>query len=156
MSDSVGVGIKKALKFTRTQADKAVTVGRFIATFQVVGEYNTEEGKEQISPNIKESKAAIDIDHKLPSTEFGSARWRIRVDARAASGAPLIASQEGRAPSLFLQLGWTQYKQDDPSTLSMIQTSAVEENRHPIWNEQLLYNNPPESDKPCIVYDIML
>lgn len=152
LADDVGVGIKKALKFTRTQGDKTVTVGRFVASFQIVGDYNSEEGKEQTKMTFKsnEPKAVADIDHALPENDFGSARWRIRVDARCATGCPVDPSLGGKAPSIFMQIGWTQYKQDDPSSLTMIQSSIIEESRYPVWNEQLLFNNPPESDKPCI------
>eukprot|EP00830_Metopus_es_P015123 TRINITY_DN4251_c0_g1_i2.p1 TRINITY_DN4251_c0_g1~~TRINITY_DN4251_c0_g1_i2.p1 ORF type:complete len:500 (+),score=89.87 TRINITY_DN4251_c0_g1_i2:417-1916(+) len=90
----------------------------------------------------------VDIDRALPASDFGTAKWRIRVDARCAIGGPLNAVTKDGFPSLYLQIAWTQYKQEEPSSLSLIQTGVVDDNRHPIWNEQLLYNNPPESDKP--------
>ena len=153
LGDSVGVGIKKALKFSRSQGDKTVTVGRFVATFQIVGDYNTEENKEspQQSKMNEPQQQVQDIDRQLPDPDFGSARWRIKIGAHCATNAPVNAEAGGRAPSIFLQIGWTQYKQDDPSTLTMIKSNVVEESRHPVWNDLLLFNNPPESDKPCIL-----
>jgi hypothetical protein len=151
LTDTVGLGVKKALKFTRAQAGKSVTVGRFVATFKVVGDYNTEEDH-VADPDAKanEPKAMVDIDRALPASDFGMAKWRVRTDIRCGVGGPLNAVTKDGFPSLFVQIGWTQYKNEEPSTLSIIQSGVVEDNRHPIWNEQLLYNNPPESDKPCM------
>ncbi len=148
--DVAGLGVKKALKFTRTQSEKVVTVGRFVANFKVVGDYNAEDEEKEGAERKLEPKAMVDIDRALPAADFGLAKWRVRVDARCAIGGPLNAVSKDGFPSLYLQIGWTQYKQEEPSTLSLLQTCVVDDNRHPIWNEQLLFNNPAESDKPCI------
>jgi len=146
--DSEGVGVKKVLKFTRTQADKTVTVGRFLAAFKIVGDYNAGSAEGEYEP-FKNSKVPTDIDRTLPSIEFGLSKWRVRVDARCCIGGPLNVVAKDGFPSLFIQTGWSQYKHEEPSSLTLIESSVSEDNRNPIWNEQLLLNNPAESDRPC-------
>ena len=155
--DSVGVGVKKALKFTRMQGDKTVTVGRFVVDFQIAGDYNAGEA-EGLRSGIenRELKAMADIDRVLPACDFGLNKWRVRIDARCAVGCPLNLIAKDGFPSMFMQIGWSQYKHEEPSTLNIVETSLIEENRHPIWNEQILLNNPGESDKPSKSFRVMV
>lgn len=143
--ESEGVGVKKPLKLTRSQGGNIVTVGRFLATFKVVGDYNPEELPQ--SSDIKKSqlKSMMDLTHELPPIDFGFSKWRVRVGAYCAIGAPSAAA---KFPSLALETGWSQYKHEEPSAFTMISTGVIEENRHPVWNEELVMNNPTESDKP--------
>ncbi len=143
---SVGVGVKKPLKFARSQGDKTLTVGRFVATFKIRGEYNPEG--ESIKSRPQEPNAVSDIDRVLPSADFGAVRWRLRIDARCATGGPLNAVTKAGFPSLYLQFGWVQYKKDSPSTETVAQSSVLDDTRSPVWNEQLLFANPAEADKP--------
>jgi len=139
-------GVKRPLKFTRSQPGNIVTVGRFSATFKIIGDYNPER-LVQVS-DIKKSQleTQIEITHPLPDIDFGFSKYRIRVSARCAIGAP--STPEG-FPSLILETGWSQYKHEEPSSLTMVSTKVIEENKHPVWNEEILLNNPTESDKPC-------
>ena len=148
LSQTEGLGVKKPLKFTRSQGGNIVTVGRFVATFKIMGDYNPGEFEGERPPDSQIMKSIIDIDKPLPSAEFGLAKWLIRVHARCAIGAPSTATG---FPSLFLEIGWSQYKHEDPSAMTMVDSGVIEQNRHPLWNEELLLNNPAESDKPCII-----
>lgn len=145
--ESEGVDVKKQLKFTRSQGGNIVTVGRFVATFKVAGDYNQGRVENKQPADLKRSqvKAIADSDHMFPPVDFGFAKWRVRVCARCAIGAP---SNSTGFPSLTLEAGWSQYKHEDPSSLTIVNTRIIEENRHPMWNEEILLNNPAESDKP--------
>lgn len=52
-----------------------------------------------------------------------------------------------------VEVGWTLYDQQPPDDLALQFTNSVENNRHPIWNQQFFVVNPPNSmDKEGFLY----
>jgi len=126
--------IKKLLKFTRIVNSKLVVVGRFNASFLL-------QEMIDVIPHKKE----VTIQ-KLPHPGFGTfTKWRIKVDTRCANDSPMGGFDE--IPSLYIEYGWTRFNKEDIN-IENIKPSTVEENtRHPLWNEQMHFDNPPEIDK---------
>ena len=86
---------------------------------------------------------------ELPSAAFGlGVRWRLRVDIRSGIDAPLNKTTRDGLPSMYVEVGWSKYKQQLPSLANIVSSSVVEHNQHPLWNQQILYNNPNEADEP--------
>ena len=148
--ESEGLPVKRSLKFGRDQGGNLVTVGRFVATFKIQGDFNPleSEGSYLMESKRKLLSSIVDIDRELPQSEFGLNKWRVRIHARCAINAP---SDKLGAPSLFMEGGWSQYKNEDPISISMICTETIDDNRHPIWNQELFLIGPPRVDKPCML-----
>jgi hypothetical protein len=87
-------------------------------------------------------KKATSGVHLLPPEE-PNFKWRIRVDFRAAVDFPLNRTSGG-LPSAYIELGWSLYEQTEPDEYTKVMSALVEQNRHPHWNQQLLFNNPAD------------
>ena len=141
-----GSSKEESLKFTRLQGENLVTVGRFVADFKIQkDEIEAEEYPHYMKP--KQLKAIIDIDRELPKADFGLTIWRIRMCLRCAVGAHL---ESYGLPSLFMEAGWSKYKEDDIDSNTVIRTEIIYDNRHPMWNEELLF--PSSLDNPCTYF----
>ena len=142
LTDIHGIGVRRALEFSRNKDGSEVTVGRFTILLKLVGEYMTQypglEGTNLTGP--KRSSGEI---HLLPPEDMNF-KWRIRSDIRAAIDFPLNRTTEGGLPSCYVEIGWSLYEQTEPDEYTKIMSVLVEKNRHPHWNQQLLFNNPPE------------
>lgn len=78
----------------------------------------------------------------------------MRVDLRCALDAPLNRTTQQGLPSCyagktmiyeyFVEFGWSLYEHTDPDEYNKIMSVLVENTRHPHWNQELLFNNPPE------------
>lgn len=142
LTDIHGIGVRRALEFCRTRDGSEVTVGRFTVLLKLVGEYMTQyPGLE--GTNLTGPKKALGEMHLLPP-EDSNFKWRIRADIRAAIDFPLNRVTPGGLPSCYVELGWSMYEQTEPDEYTKIMSVLVEKNRHPHWNQQLLFNNPAE------------
>jgi hypothetical protein len=43
-----------------------------------------------------------------------------------------------------IEFGWSLYEHTDPDEYNKILSVLVDSTRHPHWNQELLFNNPPE------------
>mmetsp|Transcript_34749 Transcript_34749/g.40638 ORF Transcript_34749/g.40638 Transcript_34749/m.40638 type:complete len:858 (-) Transcript_34749:61-2634(-) len=154
LTDISGTGVRQMLKFTRMQNDKPVVVGRFIVLLKLVGEETIpiEDDKEKRFKDLN----ASDIFHPLPQNDpTMDFNWRLRVEVRSAADMPMnraVNSTKG-LPTCMAEVGWTLYDQQPPDDLALQFTNSVENNRHPIWNQQFFILNPPNSfDKEGFLY----
>ena len=142
LTDIHGIGVRRALEFSRTKDGSEVTVGRFTVLLKLVGEYMTQyPGLE--GTNLTGPKKSFGEIHLLPP-EDSNFKWRIRADIRAAIDFPLNRVTPGGLPSWYVEIGWSLYEQTEPDEYTKIMSVLVEKNRHPHWNQQLLFNNPSE------------
>ena len=102
--------------------------------------------------NLTGPKKAISQVHPLPAEE-PNFKWRVRVQLRCALDAPLNRTTQQGLPSCFggklrllslVEFGWSLYEHTDPDEYSKIMSVLVENTRHPHWNQELLFHNPPE------------
>lgn len=93
--------------------------------------------------NLTGPKKATSSVHLLPAEE-PNFKWRIWVDLRAALDFPLNWASSGGLPASYCELGWSLYEQTEPDEYTKILSVLVEQNRHPHWNQQLLFNNPAD------------
>jgi len=56
----------------------------------------------------------------------------------------LNRASSGGLPASYCELGWSLYEQTEPDEYTKILSVLVEQNRHPHWNQQLLFNNPAD------------
>jgi len=132
--DVKGAGTRQHLKFARYHEGKQVTVGRFLVTLRIVTEANFQEASSDV----------VEIFHPLPAMDpFAQFNWRVRVDFRAAVDLPLNRVSESGLPSSTLEFGWSQYLQQMPGDNETFKTKVFPNSRHPFYNQQHLYLNPP-------------
>jgi hypothetical protein len=93
--------------------------------------------------NLTGPKKAVSQVHLLPAEE-PNFKWRVRVDLRCALDAPLNRTTQNGLPSCYAEFGWSLYEHTDPDEFNKIMSVLVENTRHPHWNQQLLFHNPPE------------
>ena len=142
LTDIHGIGVRRALEFSRSKDGSEVTVGRFTVLLKLVGEYMTQyPGLE--GTNLTGPKRAVGEMHLLPPEDVNF-KWRVRFDIRAAIDYPLNRVTTGGLPSPYVEVGWSMYEQTEPDEYTKIMSVLVENNRHPHWNQQLLFNNPAE------------
>lgn len=142
LTDIHGIGVRRALEFSRSKDGAEVTVGRFTILLKLVGEYMTQyPGLE--GTNVTGPKKATGEMHLLPP-EDSSFKWRVRVDVHAAIDFPLNRATPEGLPSPYVEVGWSMYDQTEPDEYTKIMSLLINDNRHPHWNQQLLFNNPAE------------
>lgn len=145
--------IKHSLNFLRkTEGDIAV-VGKLNLQlkFTLQNIVNNEAMKKLIN------QVENDDIHKLPEMDNKTPYiWRIRIFLRSATNLPFKNSKEknnntnlnvnkaGELPSPFIELGWTQYYQEDLNFTECIRSFYIENNRFPIWNQEFIYYPPKE------------
>ena len=69
----------------------------------------------------------------------------MRIDVRCCVNCPQNRETAEGLPSMFMQIGWSKYRQNQPDDDTMMHTLVVEGNRHPVFNQQIMYNAPPEA-----------
>jgi hypothetical protein len=144
LTEISGAGARQTMKFTRKQGDKEVTVGRFIANLKVIGEQDL-PNEERLggAQNAGDAFTQGDITHALPNpTHVSDFTWRIRVDVRCGIDLPLNRNTQSGLPTSFVEVGWTLYDGQPPDDYTLQSTSMVDNNRHPIWNQQIFVLNP--------------
>lgn len=128
-----GAGVRQHLRFTRQAEGKSVTVGRFLVTLKLENE----------ATMPVQAGGSNEIYHSLPvNNHFEPFNWRSRVILRYAIDMPLNSVSTTGLPTSFVEFGWSQYLNQRPLDRELLRTIAVQNNRQPIWNQQILYNNP--------------
>lgn len=98
---------------------------------------------EMVVPDDVQTKAQNDETQLLPEMDFTrNFIWRLRVDVRSAINLPFNKTTEIKMPSAYVEVGWTMYENTDLNLAEAVRTSCVENNRYPIWNQQLLLYPP--------------
>lgn len=140
LTDISGTGSRQLLKFTRTQNGKQVTVGRFMVQLKLVGEDQLPANEDRHFIQLHDNSIFHQLPQSLQKHEFS---WRIKVDIRSGVDMPLNRSTHSSLPTCFVELGWTLYDNQPPEDLDLQLTNLVDNNRHPIWNQQFYIYNPP-------------
>jgi hypothetical protein len=124
--------VKQRLDLLRRQGDDNAVVGRLNITLKLLAE--------AIVPDDHLQEMSNDASPLLP--ELDQSRdfiWRLRSDIRSAVNLPFNRTTEGKLPSCYVEIGWTMYPQQDINQAEAVRSSAVDANRFPIWNQQLLF-----------------
>ena len=147
LQDPSSAGVKQSLSFTQLRANKPVRVGVFNVTLLLVPEtatgtrYGSFFGRNYASDI--EIANANHMVHLMP-IEDPQYKWRLRVDLHCVLDAPMNTATESRMPTCYAEFGWSPSAQQGPEARNKLYSLAVPEERHPHWNQQLLFNNPPE------------
>jgi hypothetical protein len=124
--------VKQRIDLIRRQGEGNAIVGRLNLTLKLLSE--------AIVPDSELDEALNDGVHLLP--EMDSIRefvWRLRVDVRSAVNLPFNRTTESKLPSAYVEVGWTMYIKQDINQSEAARTCAVNSDRFPIWNQQLLF-----------------
>lgn len=135
LTDVRGAGIRQHLRFIRTQEGKQVTVGRFLVQLKLIPQGEMPE----IDPRAEDL-----LYHPLPVPDPGAEFvWRVRVDFRCALDVPMSTTASSSLPSPYLEFGWSHYSEQRPADNDVIRSVVIQRNKHPVWNQQVLFINPP-------------
>jgi hypothetical protein len=65
-------------------------------------------------------------------------KWRVKIDVREAINIPSI---DNLMPQVYVEVGWTEYKDTLPEEKRIYSTAILNTN-HPEWNQIFLITNP--------------
>ncbi len=91
-----------------------------------------------------------EMDNKIPFS------WRIRVFLRSCINLPFKDANLNNIdnlPSPFIEIGWTQYFQEDLNYTECLRSFYIESNRFPIWNKEIVYYPPSDLSFTSNSYD---
>ena len=129
--------INQRVDLYRKMGDKNAVVGKLNIQLRLLNEIIVPE-------DIKE-KTNNDMTQLLPEMDFTKKFvWRLRIDVRSAVNLPLNQTTENKMPSAYVEVGWTMYENTDINQVEAVRTPCIENNRFPIWNQELLFY-PPSS-----------
>ena len=129
--------ITKNIELFRKRGDKNAVVGKLIVQLRLLNEI--------IVPDDIKEKTQNDQTQLLPEMDFTKKFiWRLRIDVRSAVNLPFNKTTEKNLPSSYVEIGWTMYENTDINQVTAVRTPCIEDNRFPIWNQQLLFY-PPSS-----------
>lgn len=135
------VPVKQRIDLVRRQGDSNAVVGRLNITLKLLAE--------AIVPDDMLEEAMNDGTHLLPELDYTkNFVWRLRVDVRSAVNLPFNRTTESKLPSPYVEVGWSMYSHQDINIADAVRSSAVDANRFPIWNQQVLFY--PESSVTTI------
>jgi hypothetical protein len=124
--------VKQRVDLLRRQGDSNAVVGRLNLSLKLLAE--------AIVPEDVLQETANDPTPLLP--EMDSIRtyiWRLRVDVRSAINLPFNRTTESKLPSPYVEIGWTMYHNQEINQSESARTSAIDANRFPVWNQQVLF-----------------
>lgn len=126
-------GVRQHLRFTRQADGKSVTVGRFLVTLKLENEATM-----PVQPT-----GDNEMYHPIPTNNsFEPFTWRSRLILRYGADIPHNSVSTTGLPSPFVEFGWSQYFKQKPLDRELLRSIVIQNNRNPIWNQQILYNNP--------------
>lgn len=136
--------IREEMDILRNNQGDMIVVGKFCVSLNLLQEYpptvpEVNSIHEEISspkayrPNTSHETSILDDND-------GEFVWRVRLDARNA--VDVNCSSSDRLPSSYIEFGWSQYSEQLPPDNEKVRSKVVASNRHPIWNQQLVYTNP--------------
>jgi len=125
-------GIQQRIELVRRQGEANAVVGRLNISLKLL--------EEAIAPEDSYNEAINDEAHLLPEMDISkNFLWRLRVDVRSAVNLPFNRTTESRLPSCYVEVGWTMFPMIDINIAEAVRSSAVNANRFPIWNQQMLF-----------------
>jgi len=77
-----------------------------------------------------------ELDNKIPFL------WRMRILLRSAINIPFrnaSLNTKDNLPSCYVEMGWTQYENNDLNFNESLKSSYIQGNRFPIWNQEFIY-----------------
>ena len=135
-----------------------------IELYRKINEQNVVVGKLKLQLKLRyeiiaqhDSNKVISNDemNKLPEMNFiKKFIWRLRLHVRSAVN--LSSMNKMKLPSAYIEGGWTMYVNGDLNQADAIRTPCVEKNKHPIWNQELLYYPPENVSTVCGFFHILL
>lgn len=132
--------INQRIELYRKVSDKNAIVGKLNIQLRLLSEI--------IVPDDIQEKIQNDQTQLLPAMDFTkNFVWRLRVFVRSAVNLPFNQTTSGKLPSPYVELGWTMYDKNDINQVEAVRTPCVEDNRFPIWNQELLYYPPSSLNK---------
>ena len=141
--------IKQRVELYRKMGDKNAIVGKLTVQLRLLNEI--------VVPDDIQEKTANDQTQLLPAMDFTqNFVWRLRVFVRSAVNLPFNQTTEKNLPSCYVELGWTMYEIDDINQVEAVRTPCIEDNRFPIWNQELLYYPPANLTKPDGFINLLL
>ncbi|MCQ2818064.1 MAG: hypothetical protein MJ252_12430 [archaeon] len=124
-----------------------------VELYRKVGAQNAIVGKLYVSLKLLDEvivrddlqeKTMDDQTQLLPAMEFTRKFvWRLRVHVRSAVNLPFNTTTESKMPSAYVEIGWTMYENSDINQADAVRTPCIDNNRSPIWNQELLFYPPP-------------
>lgn len=134
--------IREEMDVLRNSQGNIIVVGKFYINISLEKQYPEIHPETTISPHritTPQYKPNTPQDTSIleDNDEFA---WRVRLDARFAID--VNSSTSDRLPSPYIEFGWSQYSEQLPPDNEKVRTKVVSLNRHPIWNQQILYTNP--------------
>jgi hypothetical protein len=73
----------------------------------------------------------------------------VRIDLRQGVDMPINPLKPNKMPSMYFEVAWSEGLHESsivPETKLI--SMAVDDNRHPNWNQQVILNNPPSQTEP--------
>ncbi|CAI2385109.1 unnamed protein product [Moneuplotes crassus] len=140
------LGVKQSLSFTKHHQGEELQVGRFNITISIENDYSKARGQEGSYFNgaIDEPIEATSMVHHMPP-EKEDYVWRLRIDLRCCIDAPMNIANATKLPSCYAEFGWSKDAHTNPSAEDRMLSLLIPQERHPHWNQQLLYHNPAQS-----------
>ena len=127
-----GFPVKQRLELVRKYGSDNAVVGRLNVTLKLIAEA-------LVSDDLLD-QALNDQTHLLPEMDLTKEFvWRLRIDVRSAVNLPFNRTTESKLPSPYVEIGWTMYPKNDINMAEAVRTSAINANRYPVWNQQLLF-----------------
>lgn len=139
------LGVKQSLGFIKNHQGEEFQVGRFNITLSIQSDFSKREGLEgsYFNGKIYEPIEATSMVHHMP-LESDNYTWRIRIDLRCCIDAPMNSVTATRLPSCYAEFGWSDHSQRAPEPENRMLSLLIPQERHPHWNQQLLFHSPNE------------
>ena len=139
------MGVKQSLSFIKNHQGEDYQIGRFNVTLSLENDYSKEPGQENsyFNGGVADPIEASNMVHQMP-LEQENYLWRLRIDLRCCIDAPMNTATATKLPSCFAEFGWSNHSQSFPEPQNKLLSLVIPQERHPHWNQQLLYHSPPE------------
>ena len=139
------MGVKQSLSFIKIHQETEYQVGRFNITLSIDNDYSKKPGLENsyFNGGISDPIEASSMVHHMPLEE-PKYLWRLRIDLRWWIDAPMNTVTATKLPSWYAEFGWSSHSQMTPEPQNRLLSLLIPQERHPHWNQQLLYHSPQE------------
>jgi len=139
------MGVKQSLSFVKIHHEEEYQIGRFNITIRIDNDYSKKPGLENsyFNGGIADPIEATSMVHHMPLEEDKYV-WRLRIDLRCCIDAPMNSVTATKLPSCYAEFGWSSHSQMSPEPQNRMLSLLIPQERHPHWNQQLLYHSPQE------------
>ena len=138
-----GKEISEEMDVLRNSQGNVIVVGKFHINLSLEKQYPETPPETAVSPqriSTPQYKPNTPQDTSILEDNEGEFAWRVRLDARFAID--VNSNTSDRLPSPYIEFGWSQFSEQLPPDNEKVRTKVVSLNRHPIWNQQILFTNP--------------